>query len=291
MKSRWEDLELLLAVVDAGSFTAAAEMLGTSTARLSRAVSRLETTLETTLIHRTTRRLEVTEEGQTFIHKARHALTEMESAEEALAVRRRDPAGRLRVDAATPFLLHQIVPHLAALRTHYPRMRLELTTHETNIDLLEQRTDIAIRIGKLEDSTLQARPLGRSRRRLVASPAYLARRGVPGRAEDLTAHELLGFTHPAHLNRWPIGDGREIRPTLAASSGEALLRMSVAGLGIAYLADFLSREDQQAGRLQTVLDDVTREEYAPVQAVYYRNTALAARIGAFLDFLAPRLRL
>ncbi|GAB2793301.1 LysR family transcriptional regulator [Halomonas shantousis] len=291
MKSRWEDLELLLAVVDAGSFTAAAEMLGTSPARLSRAVSRLETALESTLINRTTRRLETTEEGDIIIDRARRALNDLESAEETLAVRRREPAGRLRVDAATPFLLHQIVPHLEVFHHHYPKVRLELTTHETNIDLLENRTDIAIRIGELKDSSLHARPLGRSRRRLVASPAYLARHGAPQDTAALKDHSLLGFTHPAWLNRWPVGNGDEIRPTLASSSGEALRQMAVSGLGIACLADFLIHDDLKDGRLQDVLAETTHEEYERIQAVYYRHTSLVSRIGAFLDFIAPRLRL
>ncbi|MDO0946011.1 LysR family transcriptional regulator [Chromohalobacter israelensis] len=291
MKSRWDDLALLLAVVDAGGFTAAAERLGTSTARLSRAVSRLERQLDTTLVQRTTRRLDVTEEGALFIAQARQALDTLEAAEEALTVRRREPAGRLRVDAATPFLLHQIVPHLAAFHAAYPKVRLELTTHETNIDLIEQRTDIAIRIGRLEDSSLHARPLGHSRRRLVASPDYLARHGTPATAEALSAHVLLGFTHLPQLNRWPLRGGCSVTPTLASSSGEALLRMAEAGLGIACLADFLTRDACQAGRLSFVLEDAMLERYEPIQAVYYRNTALEGRIAAFLDFLAGRLTL
>lgn len=291
MKSRWDDLEALLAVVDAGGFTAAAERLSTSTARLSRAVSRLEKRLETTLVHRTTRRLDITEEGEAFIAQARQALGTLETAEEALTVRRREPAGRLRVDAATPFLLHQIVPHLAEFHAAYPKVRLELTTHETNIDLIEQRTDVAIRIGRLEDSTLHARPLGHSRRRLVASPAYLARYGTPRHVEDLTHHVLLGFTHLTQLNRWPIGDGRTIQPTLASSSGEALLQMAEADVGIACLADFLTRGARQAERLTVVLDEATHERHEPIQAVYYRNTALHGRINAFLDFFVDRLTL
>ncbi|WP_431025748.1 LysR substrate-binding domain-containing protein [Halomonas sp. H5] len=292
MKSRWDDIELLLAVVDTGSFSAAAESLGTSTARLSRAVARLEKSLETTLIHRTTRRLDMTEEGHTFITQARAALHTLESAEEALCASRHRPAGRLRVDAATPFLIHQIVPHLRDFHAAYPHIRLELTSHETNIDLIEQRTDVAIRIGELEDSSLHARLLGRSRRRLVASPEYWQRHGMPTGAEDLERHTTLGFTHLAHLNLWPL-NGQEvaITPTLSSTSGEALLSIVEAGLGIACLADFQTRTSCQAGRLEALRDDSPHRLYAQIQAVYYRNTALSSRITAILDFLAPRLTL
>ena len=122
-----------------------------------------------------------------------------------MAARRQQPAGRLRVNAATPFMLHAIVPLVPEFRLAYPQIELELDTDELNIDLLERRTDVAIRIGALRDSTLHARPLATSRLRVLASPAYLAAHGRPktrGGAGAGTA--LLGFTQPESLNRWPL---------------------------------------------------------------------------------------
>jgi len=160
---------------------------------------------------------------------------------------------------------------------------------------LEQRTDLAIRIGDLDNSTLHARTLGSSALHVVASPAYLAEHGEPRGLAELAKHRVLGFTDPDALNEWPLRHaGRErfkITPTLAASSGETLRQAALAGLGIACLAHFLIGADVRAGRLRVVLADITQSYRQPIHAVYYRNASLAPRIACFLDFLGPRLSL
>ncbi|WP_254057124.1 LysR substrate-binding domain-containing protein, partial [Klebsiella pneumoniae] len=156
----------------------------------------LEHKLGTTLLNRTTRRMELTEEGRYFLDQARQILQQMEALEERLALRRQSPAGRLRINAASPFMLHAVVPHIGEFRRLYPNIQLELNTNDLIIDLLEQRTDVAIRIGARRDSPLHARPRGASRLHILASPEFLARHGMPTSIEGLRGHTLLGFTQP-----------------------------------------------------------------------------------------------
>ena len=293
MKATLDELQALIAVVDSGSITAAAQRLDLTVSGLSRALGRLEQKLDTTLVRRTTRRIELTEEGKVFIARARSILGALDAAEEEMAVRRQQPAGRLRVNAATPFMLHAVAPLVPEFRQAYPRIELELDTDELNIDLLERRTDVAIRIGALRDSSLHARPLGTSRLRVLASPDYLAAHGQPKDVSALAGHSLLGFTQPDALNRWPLRGRDEDRllvaPTLRASSGETLRRLALEGAGIVCLSDFMTAGDRAEGSLVQVLARETLDVRQPIHAVYYRNTQLAGRIRCFLDFLQQRL--
>jgi len=288
-----DELRLYLAVVEAGSFSAAAEHLGQTVSGVSRAVARLEARLGVTLLARTTRRMEPTEEGRLFLRKAEAIVAALDEAEESLRTQHRRPAGRLRVDAASPFMLHAVVPQVPAFREAYPDILLELTSNDRIIDLVEQRVDVAIRIGPLSDSSLHARTLKPYRLRLLASPDYLARRGRPRSVRALGGHTLLGFTRPDSLNLWPLrhagGTELAVTPSLAASSGETLRQLALLGQGIVCLADFMTREDRRRGRLVPVLESALVEYSQPVHAVYYRNTPLSARISAFLDFLQGRL--
>ncbi len=293
MKTTLEELQAFVAVVDGGSITAAADQLGQTVSGTSRALARLEKKLDTTLLRRTTRRTELTEEGQAFLQRTRAILASIDDAEESMAARRQQPAGRLRVNAATPFMLHAVVPLVPAFRAAYPQITLELNTDEMYIDLLERRTDVAIRIGQLRDSTLHARPLCTSRLRVLASPQYLARAGKPKGVADLAGHTLLGFNEPESLNRWPLrgahGDEWPIMPSLTASSGETLRQLALEHVGLVCLSDFMTAADREAGRLVQVLARDTVDVRQPINAVYYRNTQLAARIACFLDFLQERM--
>lgn len=294
MKTTLEELLGFRAVVDTGSITAAAEQLVQTVSGISRALSRLEKKLGTTLLRRTTRRLELTEEGQAFLARTRAILDAMDAAEEEMAARREAPSGLLRVNAASPFMLHAVVPLVAEFHQRYPAIHLELNTDDLNVDLLAQRTDIAIRIGTLRDSTLHARPLCSSRLRVLASPAYLAQHGKPKRVADLAQHALIGNSQVPSLNDWPLRgpQGDHYRATLAfsASSGETMRQLALAGLGIVCLADFMTETDRKQGDLVQLFLRDTVDVRQPINAVYYRNTALSARITAFLDFLAARLQ-
>lgn len=294
MKITLEELQAFMSVVDSGSITAAAGQRNQTTSGISRALSRLEQKLDTTLLRRTTRRLELTEEGELFLAHARYIIGAVDDAEEQITLRRMKPAGRLRINAAVPFMQHVIVPMIGGFRALYPQIDLELHTDDLNIDLLKQRTDIAIRIGALRDSTIHARLLGASRLRILASPEYIQRHGAPKTIEALSEHSLLGFTQPERLNQWALPyfpDGRSsIVPNVAASGGETLRHLALRGEGIVELSDFMTWEDQLAGRLVEVLSDQTLESWQPINAVYYRNTQLAARITCFLDYVSEQIR-
>lgn len=293
MKINLDEMLVFTSVVNTGSITAAAEQLALTVSGVSRSLGRLELKLGTTLLRRTTRRLELTEEGQVFLVRARAILEAVDSAEEHMALRRQQPSGRLRVNAASPFMLHMVVPLVAGFQRQYPDITLELHSSDDIIDLIEQRTDVAIRIGTLRDSSLHARPLGHHRLRVLASPAYLEAQGRPRSVAALDRHSLIGFTQPDSLNQWPLrsaeGERHTIAPSIQASSGETVRQLALAGVGIACLSDFMTAEDRRSGRLVQILARDTVEVLQPVHAVYYRNTELAARIRCFLDYLAERL--
>ncbi|GAL20518.1 transcriptional regulator LysR family [Vibrio maritimus] len=293
MLTRSDDLEILLSVVDSGGFSAAAEALDIQVAKVSRSVSKLETQLGVTLLNRTTRRIELTDEGRQFVDGVREGLRILQQTEEDIVARRELPKGRLRVDAASPFVLHQLVPLVAEFNKEYPDIELELTSNEGFVDLLEKRTDVAIRIGKLTDSTLHAKPLGKSLLFLVASPDYLAQRGYPKSVSDLGTHSLIGFVGAKVLNQWPLPGTPTIQPSMVSSNGETVRQLALAGNGIACMSGFMVKKDIEEGRLVPLLesDKLTTTGREQVNAVYYRSSSVARRITAFIEFIQPRLSL
>ncbi|MFD4838211.1 LysR substrate-binding domain-containing protein [Achromobacter sp. NPDC058515] len=293
MKTTLDEMQVFIAIVDSGSITAAAEVLGQTISATSRTMSRLEEKLQTTLMRRTTRRLELTEEGKTYLEQARRIIASVEEAEELMNVRRNQPAGLLRVDAASPFMLHVIAPLAPGYRKRYPQVELELNSNEGNIDLLERRTDLAIRIGRLKDSSLHAVSLGSSRVRVLASPGYLAEHGTPKRVADLAAHALLGFSQLESLNEWPLldADGQplHVSPAVRSYSGETLRQLALNDGGIVCLSDFMTRGDRKAGALLPLFAKQTLDVRQPINAVYYRNTAISSRIKSFIDYMLETL--
>ncbi|MGL4735650.1 MAG: LysR substrate-binding domain-containing protein, partial [Enterovibrio sp.] len=287
-----DDLEILLTVVDTGGFSAAAESLNIQVARVSRAVSKVEKKLGVTILNRTTRRIELTDEGRQFVSSVRIGLSQLQQAEEEIISRGELPKGRLRVDGASPFMLHQLVPLVQSFRQAYPDIELELTSNEGFVNLLEKKTDLAIRIGALTDSTLHARALGRSLLYIVASPDYVAKHGFPKKTSDLSQHTLLGFSSPKTLNDWPLKGAARITPTIMSSNGEALRQLALLGNGIACLSGFMVKKDLADGRLLSLLEDeVLSNSGREINAVYYKSSSVAKRISAFIDFIQPRLTL
>ena len=293
MKTTLDEMQVFIAIVDCGSITAAADALQQTISATSRTMTRLEEKLQTTLMRRTTRRLELTEEGSAYLEQARKIIAAVEETEEQMRARRNQPAGRLRVDAASPFMLHVIVPLVPGYRQRYPKVELELNSNEGNIDLLERRTDLALRIGSLKDSSLHAVPIGRSRVRVLASPGYLAAHGTPKRVADLREHTLLGFSQLESLNEWPLegADGQplHIQPSIRSFSGETLRQLALNDAGIVCLSDFMTRADRQSGALRQLFPRQTLDVRQPVNAVYYRNTAISSRIKSFIDYLVESL--
>ena len=293
VKARSDELQIFVCVIECGSISAAAEQVGQTPSAVSRTLSRLEAKLDTTLINRTTRRMDLTEEGKYFFEQAKLILDQMDQLEERLSSRQQTPSGRLRINAASPFMLHAIVPYIDEFRGLYPDIQLELNSNDLIIDLLEQSTDIAIRIGALADSTLHARSLGCSPLLIVASPAYLKKHGAPLQVADLAQHFLLGFTQNEGLNQWPLryvhGDRWPITPAISASSGETVRHLALEGQGIACLSHFMTIDDIRAGRLKVLLGEFNSGYRQPINAVYYRNSQLALRIQCFLDFIQSKL--
>lgn len=294
MKLSLDEVTVFLTVVDTGSLTAAAEHLGQPISTTSRLLARLEGKLQTTLLRRTTRRLDLTDEGCGFVQDARRILESVRVAEERLMERRGRLSGPLHVDAASPFMLHVLVPLLPGYRARHPGVDLVLHSNEGFIDLLERRVDLAIRIGELKDSTLHSRLLGHVRNRLVASPAYLARRGTPADAGALRGHELLGFSQPEALRLWPLqhadGSPAHTVPTLLSSSGETLRQLAIEGMGITYLGDFMTARDIAQGRLVEVLPQAVLDRPRPVHAVYHQQSAVSVRIASMVGYLAEAMQ-
>lgn len=293
MITRSDDLEIMLTVVDSGGFSAAAQALDIQVARVSRSISKIESQLGVSLFNRTTRRVELTEEGRQFVDSIRAGLRIIQEAEEEIVSRGELPKGRLRVDAASPFVFHQLVPLVNEFNSAYPDIELELTSNEGFVDLIEKRTDVAIRIGQLTDSTLHARPLGKSLLYMVASPEYLAKRGIPQKFEELSSHHTVGFAGAKVLNHWPLPNQNYVEPTITASNGETVRQLVLAGNGIACLSGFMVHQDIAAGRLIPILEQekLTNTGRETINAVYYKSSSVSKRISAFIDFIQPRLSL
>ncbi|MGP2978923.1 DNA-binding transcriptional regulator YafC [Serratia marcescens] len=294
MKANSDELITFVTIVESGSFSRAAERLQQANSVVSRTVKKLESKLGVTLLNRTTRQISLTQEGENYFRQVQKVLSDMAAAENALLESRQRPQGLLRVDAATPVVLHLLTPLVAEFRERYPEMSLSLVSSENFINLIERKVDIAIRVGELTDSTLKARKLMASYRRILASPAYLAQYGAPKTVADLEHHCCIGFNDLPNLNRWPLAcaDGRqlEIVPGLTTNSGETQRHLCLHGNGIACLSDFMSDEDVKRGDLVPLLVGDTLPLEMPINAVYYSDSAVSNRLRSFIDFISERLK-
>ncbi|WP_054180562.1 DNA-binding transcriptional regulator YafC [Trabulsiella odontotermitis] len=294
MKATSEEIAIFVAVVESGSFSRAAEQLDQANSAVSRAVKKLESKLGVSLLNRTTRQLSLTEEGERYFRRMQVVLQEMAAAENELMETRNTPRGLLRVDAATPVVLHFLMPLIKPFRERYPEMTLSLVSSETFINLIERKVDVAIRAGTLTDSSLRARPLFNSYRKIIASPDYLEKHGTPHTVEELKQHLCLGFTEPVSLNTWPVScnDGQlfEIQCGLSSNSGETLKYLCLSGNGIACLSDYMVDKEIAKGDFVELLADKRLPVEMPFSAVYYSDRAVSTRIRAFIDFLSEYIK-
>jgi len=294
MKATSEELVIFVAVVESGSFSRAAVQLRQANSAISRSVKKLEMKLGVSLLNRTTRQLSLTEEGERYFRRVQSILQEMAAAETEIIETRSTPRGLLRIDAATPVVLHFLLPLVKPFRERYPEVSLSLVSSETFINLIERKVDVAIRAGTLTDSSLRARPLFTSYRKMIASPSYLARYGNPTNLDDLKQHICLGFTEPVSLNTWPIAgsDGQlhEIISGLSSNSGETLKQLCLSGNGIACLSDYMINKELERGDLVEILADKRLPVEMPFSAVYYSDRAVSTRIRAFIDFLSEHVK-
>ncbi len=292
MKSTIEELIAFISIVDTGSIVAAAEQLQQTPSGLSRALNRLEKKLQVTLLERTTRKLKLTQEGRLFLDRARSILAELAEAEDALLKSDSDTSGLIRIDSATPFVLHVIAPLMQKFMQRYPKIEIELNSNEQVIDLLQHKTDVAIRFGALHDSSLHAKLVCKSRLYIVASPDYLEQAGIPQTPQALLQHQLVGFSKPVYLNTYYLKIGDDyvtVSPKIKASSGETVRQLTLAGHGIARLSEYEIWQDLEAGRLVALFEDQIELQYQHIHAVYYQQKHLPKRVRLFIEFLADEL--
>lgn len=294
--NRSGEMEVFVRAVELGGFSAAARSLRMTPSAVSKLVARLETRLGARLINRSTRRLQLTAEGETFHARALAILADIDEAERAIAAGA-EPRGRLRVNSNVPFGMHYLLPLAPAFTAAHPEVQLDITVSDQVIDLLHERADVAIRVGPMAPSQLRARKLGEAGMALVAAPSYLARRGVPETPHDLDGHSLVTFNFARHCDEWPFQmDGVRIsRPApgqVMVSDGESSRRLALAGQGIARLSLFHVGRDIAEGRLVKVLEAFNPGDAEAIHAVYLGEARhLPARVRAFIDFLVVNVDL
>ncbi|WP_246739570.1 LysR family transcriptional regulator [Martelella sp. HB161492] len=286
-------MEVFVAVLDAGSFSGAARQLGMTPSGVSRTINRTESRLGVRLLTRSTRALQITEEGQRFGIVARRIIKELAEAEDEISAGS-GPSGLLRISAAVSHGRLRIVPLLEEFSRLYPAIQIDLTLTDLLEDPSQGMTDVSIRFGKLADSSLMARKLGEEPMAVVAAPAYLQARGVPHHPEDLKAHQCLLFNFDQSRSRWPFLDkGRKIEVQVSgsfqANSGEALGMLAVSGLGIARVGRFAVEAELRSGALTEILEPYCANDQHPVHALFVGGPALPGRVRALVDFLADRL--
>ena len=290
MKLDLDALNTFVQIVESGSLSGAAQRLNVPVSAVSRSLSRLESHLQLTLLQRSTRRMQLTDEGRLLLAQAQRILDEVQQTEEKLAARRHQAGGVVRVNTSVPVMLHVLAPLVGTFRQQYPQIEMELNSNDNLIDLIEERTDVALRIGRLHDSAMHARLLGHTLVRMLAAPAYLQAHGTPRSVAELAQHRLLGFSAPTTLNQWPLrqanGSWLEISPAVRASSGETLRQLALAGTGIVCLSDLMTWQDRQSGHLVPVLEAQRQHTIQSLYAVYYRHRTLSARTAVLIDFLA-----
>ena len=287
------DMRVFVRVVDRGSFSAAGKDLGLTPSAVSKLVSRLEDRLGTRLLHRTTRRLALTPEGEIYNLRARDILGAIEDAETEVTRAGTTPRGRLRVNMGTAFMLHALARALPDFLARYPEIEVELSVTDRPVDLLLENCDVAIRTGPIGDPSLIARAFARSERHVFGSPDYLARRGTPATPDDLVHHECIRLSSMPTLNRWPFvyPEGPrviEVSGRITVDDAEAALRLAVSGAGLIRVADLLGGNAVRRGELVPLLMDYRFVEPVPVSAIYPSGRHRMAKVRAFIDFLVER---
>jgi DNA-binding transcriptional LysR family regulator len=290
---RLEEMQAFLRTAEVQSFTGAAQRLGLSKSMVSQRVADLEARLGVRLLNRTTRRLSLTEAGQVFLEGCSRAIREVEEAEEAASRHGSELRGTLRIAAPLSFALLHLRPAMLDFMTAHPELEVYLDMDDRVIDLIQGGYDMALRIGRLPDSSLIARRLGPTRTVVCASPAYLIERGRPEHPSQLSGHECLLYTGTARSDHWSFQiDGQwvgvPVHGRLQANNGDMLLSAAVAGYGIALLPSFIVGTALERGDLTCLLNGFPTPDGA-IHAVYPAARQVSQRVRAFSDFLAERI--
>jgi DNA-binding transcriptional LysR family regulator len=294
--NRSGEMAIFVQAVELGGFSAAARALRMTPSAVSKLVARLEKRLGARLIHRSTRKLLLTAEGQTFFERAQRILADLDEAERAVAVGA-IPRGLVRINCYVPFGLHRLLPLIPRFTAAHPEVRLDIVLTDRVVDLMDERADVAIRVGPMSPSQLIARKLGQTRMAVVAAPSYIARRGAPKTPYDLAAHNCVAFNFARSYDEWPfVVDGAALslaaRGDVVVSDGEISRRLVLAGQGVARLSLFHIKADIDAGRLVPVLEAYNPGDVEEVNVVYVGHGGrLPARVRALIDFLAKEVDL
>ena len=283
-------IEAFAAVVERGSFTAAAAALQTAKSSVSETVRALEERMGVRLLERTTRRVRPTETGAAFYRHCRRLLDDLASARNEAQVAHEQPAGRLRIAAPDAFAERYIIPGLGLFLLQYPTVEIELVEAAAAANLVEQGLDLAIRIVEKPEPTLVVRRIATSRTVIVGSPIYIAAMGAPRKPSDILKHHLIGFTPIAWRDKWRIGrETIAVRPRVLTDNTESVRAAALAGLGLAAAPEWLVADAMVAGQLTRVLGEHATPS-SGIYAVYPTNRLLASRVRLFVDHLARELR-
>lgn len=290
----FESMSLLVAVVDAGSLSAAARRLGVPLPTVSRKVAELESHLKARLLHRTTRKLSLTEAGDAYVAACRRILEEVGEAERVAVGEHVSPKGELAVTAPVAFGRLHVVPVIAEFLAHYPEIDVNLVLTDRVVHLMDEDADVAVRIGELPDSTLIATRVGTVRRVVCASPEYLASRGVPSAPRDLAAHSCVNFEVLASTRAWVFGVGKSevsvpVHSRLAVNTAEAAIAAAILGVGLIRALSYQVADAIRNNTLCVVLQEFESAPL-PVSLVHKGQAPLPLKLRAFLDFVTPRLR-
>ena len=292
---RLECDRMFVAVMEAGSFTAAAERLGISSGQASKLISRLENDLGVRLLNRTTRAVSPTEAGRAYFERIRPLLEEFDNLDLSIRNISRAPRGRLRLTAPLTFGTVELSQDLNDFASRYPDIELDVSFSDRLVDLVDEGFDLAIRVGRPSDTSLIARKLCDVRIVLVGSDAYLAEHGAPSAPEDLHRHACIIDTNFREPNRWPFrtAQGETVTATVNGrirySNAEACLKAAEAGLGLAYVPSFVAGGAIKAGKVRVLLERFETAPYS-MHALYPHNRHLAAKVRVLIDFLVERYR-
>ncbi|MBO1360457.1 LysR family transcriptional regulator [Acetobacter sacchari] len=287
-------LPVFIQVAETRSFTAAGRHLGISASAVGKAIARLEDRLGARLFHRSTRTITLTHEGRLFLARCHRILGEVEAAKQELADTHAKPSGRLRV--SLPMVGMLLMPAVNAFIQTYPEIEPDLDFTDRLVDVIGEGFDVVIRSGDVADSRLMTRVVGMFHHLLVASPAYLDRRGTPTKPADLAQHACLRHRYPTtgKLEAWPLRQPQHVSgaieppATVVASAIEPLISMAEAGLGIVSLPDFALREHLKSGRLTQVLSDCT-EHSGVFRLLWPSSDYLPSKLRVFVEFMAKNL--
>lgn len=290
---RWDGISEFVYVAEYESFTRAAKELGISTAQVSRQISALEKRLNIRLLYRTTRKVSLTEEGRVFYQHCRGVIDGLDAAEQAVSNLQTKPQGRIKLTAPVTYGEQQLLPLINDFMVQYRDIEVTAFLSNQKIDLIEGGYDLAIRIGKLSDSTMMAKKLSHRTNFVCAAPAYLEKYGVPYSLVDLRQHNcLLGTRDYWHFieNDKEAGKERNMRVsgTVQYNSGHSLVDAALKGLGIVQLPDYYVQKHLASGALVSVLDNY-REPEEGIWAIYPHNRHLSPKIRLLVDYLAERL--